>query len=225
MRRTAKPPIIRSVCRFAIPAGFECVALDHTHDVHLGQLPEPLVLDRAALDALWDLHPLEFHEVEMYGKRVRTPRWQQAYGADYHYTGNVNRALPVPALLAPQLAWAQREFGEALNGLLLNWYDGALGHYIGKHRDSVVNMVDDAPIVAASFGEERVFRLRPHGGKGRRDFVLGHGSVIVIPRATNDTWTHEVPRFVRHRGRRISLTFRAFRSSQLGARGEEARPR
>ncbi|MGE0707017.1 MAG: hypothetical protein AB7N76_02500 [Planctomycetota bacterium] len=36
---------------------------------------------------------------------VGTPK--QAYGEDYRYTGRVNRALPVPDLLAPLLAWAQ----------------------------------------------------------------------------------------------------------------------
>lgn len=24
----------------------------------------------------------------MHGRKVKTPRWQQAYGADYRYTGN-----------------------------------------------------------------------------------------------------------------------------------------
>ena len=37
----------------------------------------------------------------MHGRAVKPPRWQQAYGADYRYTGNTNRALPVPDELAP----------------------------------------------------------------------------------------------------------------------------
>ena len=73
----------------------------------------------------------------MHGRPVQTPRWQQAYGADYHYTGQTNAALPVPKSLEPVRDLARRAIDERLNGLLLNWYDGKLGHYIGPHHDSV----------------------------------------------------------------------------------------
>jgi len=44
----------------------------------------------------------------MHGRPAQTPRWQQAYGADYHHTGRTNTALPVPAILEPLHAWARR---------------------------------------------------------------------------------------------------------------------
>jgi len=65
----------------------------------------------------------------------------------YQYTGRVNRALPTPKLLEPLLSWAKQAIDEQLNGILVNWYEGKLGHYIGKHRDSLVGLVKDAPIV------------------------------------------------------------------------------
>jgi alkylated DNA repair dioxygenase AlkB len=97
-----------------------------------------------------------------------------------------------------------------VKGVVVNWYDGKLGHYIGKHRDSIVNMIPGAPIVSVSFGEERVFRLRPWKGTGYRDFPAKNGSVLVIPFATNRHWTHEVPHSTKSQGRRISVTMRAF---------------
>lgn len=140
----------------------------------------------------------------------KTPRWQQAYGADYKYTGNVNRALPVPASLAPLHAFCRTQIDERLNGLLLNWYDPAREQYIGKHRDSTVDMVEGAPIVTVSYGGERAFRLRPWKAEGFRDFAATDGSVFVLPYDTNLAFTHEVPHAASSRGRRISVTLRAF---------------
>ena len=89
-------------------------------------------------------------------------------------------------------------------------YEGRLGHYIGPHSDKTEQLVPGAPIVTLSFGEERVFRLRPIEGKGYRDFRADDGTVFVMPDETNRAWHHEVPRFARYRGQRVSVTLRAF---------------
>ena len=97
--------------------------------------------------------------------------------------------------------------------MLLNWYDGALGHYIGPHRDSTKNMVADSPIVTISLGEERTFRLRPWSAERKTaalDFPARHGTVFVMPWETNLSFTHEIPKTSRAAGRRISITLRAF---------------
>jgi len=141
----------------------------------------------------------QYHEIKIGGRPQKTPRRQQAFGKDYQYTGRVNRALPVPPMLGPLLVWATATIDERLNGLLINWYDGELGHYIGKHRDSTKNLIKGAPIVTVSFGEERVFRLRQYGG-----------DVFIMPYETNLAWTHEVPHAKGSVGRRISVTLRAF---------------
>jgi alkylated DNA repair dioxygenase AlkB len=184
--------------------------LDGGHHLLTGVLPAELWPDAPAFDALWALHPDTFHEIVMHGRKVRTPRWQQAYGADYAYTGNVNRALPLAPAMEPWLAWARAEIDARLNGLLFNWYDGTAGHYIGKHRDSEVNRVEGTPIVTVSLGEERVFRVRPWRGDGFVDVPATHGGVIVMPWATNRAFTHEVPAPRGASGRRISVTLRAF---------------
>lgn len=197
--------------------------------VWTGRLPDALLPDPLALRRLWDLHPSGFHVILMHGRPVPTPRWQQAYGADYRYTGRVNRALPVPPDLAPFLAWAQG-IDPRLNGLLLNWYAGDQGHYIGPHRDSTSGMIRGCPILTLSLGATRIFRMRvvrpdpydtpdaPAPDPGApdpaapacHDFPVDHGSVILIPWATNARCTHEVPRHRRLGGDRISITFRGF---------------
>ena len=190
-------------------------ALDDTASVLVGRLPDALVPDAAGFARLWSLHPDTFHVIKMHGKDVRTPRWQQAYGADYRYTGNTNRALPIGEELAPLHTWI-REIDPRLNGLLLNWYDAEHGHYIGKHRDSTINMIEGAPIVTISLGAERVFRIRRWKGDATtHDIPTGNGTVIVMPYAVNLAWTHEVPHNAKAAGRRISLTARAFETEQL----------
>jgi alkylated DNA repair dioxygenase AlkB len=122
-----------------------------------------------------------------------------------------NNALPVPPELCPYWDWAVANIDSRLNGLLLNWYDCSLGHYIGKHRDSTYNMIDGAPIVTVSFGEARVFRMRPWRTMGGyKDFVVKNGSVIIMPYQTNQSWTHEIVKSKKLLGQRISLTLRAF---------------
>ena len=182
-------------------------------DVFLtGQLPREL-RDAVSFEALWNLHPSAFPEIQMHGHRVKIPRWQQAYGVPYRFSGQVSEALPVPGILEPVLGWCRSAIDPALNGLLLNWYDGQLGHYIGRHRDSTQNLVPNSAIVTVSFGEERVFRLRPWPHQPDAvavDFRTGDGSVFILPWATNRAFTHEVTASKRLTGRRISVTLRAF---------------
>jgi alkylated DNA repair dioxygenase AlkB len=177
---------------------------------HVGRLPPALRVGEEGFESLWSMHPTTYHRIMIHGREVETPRWQQAYGEDYHYTGQTNKALPLPPALEPLLAWAREAIDGRLNGLLLNWYDGGRKHYIGAHRDSTAFMIAGTPIVTVSLGEERAFRLRPWKGRGYRDFRAEDGGVFILPYSTNESWTHEVPYSARRQGRRISITLRGF---------------
>lgn len=190
--------------------GFEQSDFGNDCIVWTGRLPGRLQFSNRAFDKLWQLHPPEFHTIQMYGRLVKTPRWQQAYGQDYYYTGQTNRARPIPEELLPLQEWACGTVHKELNGLLLNWYDASLRHYIGRHRDSTANMIDDAPIVVVSLGATRIFRMRAYRGSKYHDFCVRNGSVIVFSQRTNRFWTHEVPHLKKYHGRRISVTLRAF---------------
>jgi alkylated DNA repair dioxygenase AlkB len=172
-----------------------------------GHLPEELTWSDARFQQAWDLHPEVKPTIFLHGREVMIPRWQQAYGQNYRFSGQVSSALPIPELLQPLLTWSQENIHPGLNGLLLNWYEGP-GHYIGPHHDSVVDMAEDAPIVTISFGETRKFRLSL--GTEKRDFLPRNGTVYVLPRATNAIWKHSVPKSTRYSGRRISVTIRGF---------------
>lgn len=181
---------------------------------HSCVLPDEVLLGTEGFERLWRLHPSTFHEVRLFGRMVRTPRYQQVYGRapaeDQGRDGRSRRTPPVPRVLDPVWRWVRESVDKRLNGVLVNWYDLAAGHYIGRHRDDVSELVEGTPIVTVSYGVERPFRLRPWRGKGRIDFRAGDGSVFVTPWETNLAFTREVPASARVNGRRISVTFRAF---------------
>lgn len=189
---------------------FEKHQLDDVCAIFTGKLSEDLLANLPDFEVLWKLHPEEYHIVKILGKEIPTPRWQQAYGFDYEYTGSKQNALPISEELAPFQNWCKQEIHPQMNSLLLNWYEGEKKHYIGPHRDSPFGLLIGSPIVTISMGEERIFRFRPWKGKGYQDFLVEHGSVVVIPWDTNKTWTHEVPHFARFKKRRISVTLRVY---------------
>jgi len=174
------------------------------------KLPEHLIPSPAEFRAIWGLHPSEFNKIKMYDNKVALPRWQQAYGKDYYFSGQVSEADPVPADFTEFLYWA-KELNEAYNGLLVNWYDSDLKHYIGRHTDSIEGLVPNSPIITISLGASRVFRLRKKGKYGYRDLIVNNGDVVAIPWETNLKFTHEVPYLGSFPGKRISVTIRAFK--------------
>jgi alkylated DNA repair dioxygenase AlkB len=192
------------------PMHFTKTLLDGQHAIYVSKPVAALRKVGEEFDAIWISHPTIYHNVKIMGKDVPTPRWQQAYGKDYRYTGTENNALAIPDLLAGFLDWGRQNVDPRLHGLLLNWYDGRLGHYIGAHRDDIRDLVPESPILTISLGETRVFRMRPYKGKGFKDFPMQNGQAIVVPADTNQAWTHEVPHSKEHFGRRISVTLRGY---------------
>lgn len=189
--------------------------VDPDGEVWAGRLPDHLLPDETGFASMWDTHPewkVEFGRV--HDRVVYLPRWQQAFGVDYAFSDTVAKASPLPEVFAPYLAWAQ-SLDPRYNGTLVNWYDDAEGHYIGRHRDSTVGIDTSVPFITVSLGATRKFRLRPFRGQGFTDYDVAHGDVLFIPWATNDRYTHEVPASTRYPGRRISITFRAFTTFDL----------
>ncbi len=186
------------------------VAFDSENGVWHTSLPESLCNSKAVFETLWQLHPAEYPVIFLHGREVKLPRWQQAYGHDYHFSGKASKAKPVPNILMPYLDWARRNIDHRLNGMLLNWYDADFGHYIGAHRDSEQGLIATSNIIMISLGEKRITRFRPVKGRGYYDVEVDNGGVVVMNLTTNQHYKHEVPKFKRYNGRRISITLRSF---------------
>ena len=185
-----------------------------------------------AFESLWGAHPDEFLLFRAPGGAglVPYPRWAAAYGVSYAFSQQVARATPIdaaPALVGAELRrWESvlrplrggggAEPAWALNGALLNWYDGELGHYIGRHADDERQLAAHAPIVSLSFGAPRRFRFTRAGAdwaKHEKVVVeLGDGDALVMGGQTQRTHKHEIMKLRSRdpRGRRVNLTLRAF---------------
>ncbi|MCH7812304.1 MAG: alpha-ketoglutarate-dependent dioxygenase AlkB [Chloroflexi bacterium] len=185
---------------------------DNGLGIYIGRIPEELNLSGETFEWVWESQPEEYSVVMIHGRAVKIPRRQKAYGFDYRFSGMNAEADPVPPYLEPFLYWSRENIDDRFNGLLVNWYDGSLGHYIGPHHDDKRQLVIGSPIATISLGEERIFRMS-RGKKETRqtkDFLADPGSVIVLPWETNLVWKHSVPKFSRYKGRRISITLRGF---------------
>lgn len=183
--------------------------------VEFRQLPPALARlgTGADFDDLWARHPPGFETMTAPGGAVVTiPRWQAQIGRRYAYPGAPSVAHPgVSGVMASFLRWAVVLVDKRLNGAVVNWYDAALGHYIGQHSDRSGQLVPGAPIVSISLGATRVWRFSRKGERSV-DVPAEHGSVLVLPYATNQGLMHGIVRPRRgETGRRISLTVRAFR--------------
>jgi len=101
-----------------------------------------------------------------------------------------------------------------MNGCFLNLYEDD-HKSLGWHADDFREMDHTKAVVVISLGEEREIWWRPIGVKGEtppeRRQLLGSGSIFIMPPGFQHTHEHRIPRGDRKMGKRVSLTFRAFR--------------
>lgn len=170
--------------------------------------------DSYDFEELWNLHPEEYGEVILYGKRMKTPRWQQSYDLPYNFSGMLHDALPLPDQFKPFLDWANSLGLGEFNQKLINWYSNG-HHYIGAHSDDEKQLVPNSPIVSISLGAERKFRLRLKGAKGiYKDILLPDRTALIMAGQFQKELTHEIVKISGKKGekvgRRINITFRQF---------------
>ena len=191
----------------------------------------------ADFEETWATHPSHKPTGLMYGKSVTFHRYQQSYGYDYKFTGQVAAALPLTAVPAPATVVLDalrsvESAAEPQNSALFNFYDGG-SDYMGAHSDDERQLHRGAPILSLSWchprPHQRRFRLLPKdgvrdacvpsawrvGGLKGAVVMLGDGDLIVMGGACQTTHKHEVmPARTRElseqHGRRINLTVRSF---------------
>ena len=186
--------------------------------IYLGQLPASVVPD---MEKLLALRPDEPDTVVIAGREIATPRFVAHYLRSYQYTGRLHPAGSLPDLLEPLLAYANSTLmpcpddpTKKYNQVLVNFYMHG-GHYIGKHSDDERQLVPNSTVFSASFGQERIFRIRmKKGGTVVKDIPMLHGSYIVMCGDMQKGYTHEVPKVTGKRGDslgpRVNVTFRVF---------------
>jgi alkylated DNA repair dioxygenase AlkB len=181
----------------------------------VGTIPAKI---RPDFEQLWSQKPSHFDTIKIFGKSVDSPRWVETYMKSYKYSGTMHEGKPLPQELEPLLVWANENFADPLdakfNQALVNFY-GDGNHYMGRHSDDEKEIIPRSAIFSASFGQERIFRIRERKSKKIvQDFVMKNGTYLVMAGNMQKEFSHEVPKVGgikgKSMGRRINVTFRMF---------------
>ena len=163
-----------------------------------------------ALAALRDELVWEQRAIVLFGRRVLQPRliaWAGELG--YRYSGQTLEPRPFTPPARQLLDRVRAEVGEPFNHVLVNRYRNG-DDSMGLHADDEPELGDDPVVATVSLGVVRRFVLRPRRRRDRsgRDFLLGHGALLVMGGTCQRYYVHGVPRDASALGERISLTFR-----------------
>lgn len=117
-----------------------------------------------------------------------------------------------PACIDAALALVQAVAPAPYTHVGLNLYrDGR--DSVAPHGDRQAELVPGWPIAIVSLGAPRDMLVRAHAGGSARRVTLEPGSVLVMSHASQRTHEHGIPKSARAAGPRISLAFRARRST------------
>jgi alkylated DNA repair dioxygenase AlkB len=176
----------------------------------------------ASFNEIWNLHPKEQGTIKMFGKEIKVPRYNKAYGKTYDFAGvslkgDDPATVPVVEKLLRICNNIEKEL--EVNGCLINWYEPE--HYIGAHSDDEKSIIPGSSIFSLSWGASRIFRLEPKKKKGeeeeekkkkkvKTDFVLNDGDLLIMGGTCQVTHKHSLPKSAKCSQRRINFTLRSF---------------
>ena len=166
-------------------------------------------------------------KVKLFGKWMDIPRKQVAFGDQglkYSFSGNSLPAKPweESALVAKIKDDVEKYLDNKymFNFVLVNRYKDGEDH-MGEHRDDEAELVQTAPIVSLSLGQERDFVFRHKDNRKTNSLrpdleplklSLQNGSLLVMNEPTNRFWYHSLPKRKRIFSPRINFTFRIMRT-------------
>jgi alkylated DNA repair dioxygenase AlkB len=162
-----------------------------------------------AYDVLRALQQVEMSPecTRIFGRVIVTKRRSEQYGHDYRYNPEAKEGKPWTPLMSAIRARMQKVAGMLDGGLVQVYPSGQVG--LGWHEDAGKPDV----IASLSLGAERDFVFGvSRAGRCREVWRmrLGHGSLLVIPGATNAAFKHRVPPATRIIEPRVNVTMRRF---------------
>lgn len=169
-------------------------------------------INKNELDFLFNECPTYKHKIKIYNKEVEIPRFQQAYGKDYPYSGTVSKSKEMPDVIVKIKNIISKLYPDIdFNMCLVNWYLTG-DDYISFHADDENVFHENTPVVGVTFcyGESRKLKIKVKDTKETVANVrLTNGSLYVMEGNFQKEFLHGVPK-QKKCGKRISLTFRSF---------------
>lgn len=149
-------------------------------------------------------------EAIIFGKKIITKRkvaWYGEQAFEYTYSNTTKHALLWTKELLELKNIIEKETGETYNSCLLNLYhNGDEG--MAWHSDGEKDLKKNGAIASLSFGAERKFAFKHKQIKEKVEFILEHGSLLVMKNTTQTHWLHRLPPTKKATTPRINLTFR-----------------
>jgi len=150
--------------------------------------------------------------IQMYGKKVSTPRLTAWYGdanKSYRFSGTRFDPVPWTEELYNLKEKIQVKTGLSFNSVLLNFYRD--GHdSVAWHRDNEKELGMNPQIASLSIGQARQFEFR-HKDEHSRKYALNleNGSLLMMKGDLQHQWEHRIPKSGLPARERINLTFRS----------------
>ena len=145
--------------------------------------------------------------------------WMNNYNLEYTYgEGRGMRTyqpVELTSFVQSILDDVNDRIGSDLDVCFINGYRDSKDQ-LGWHSDDSPEVSSDHPIAVVSFGAEREIWTRLIGSTGmvppQDRYLLEHGSVFVMPSGFQEVCQHRIPKHSADCGKRISLTFRKYKS-------------
>ena len=128
-------------------------------------------------------------------------------GVTYAYSGVSHDSMPWPWYLEEVKKRVENKVGKPFNSLLLNYYRNGKDS-IGWHSDNEKELGKNPTVPSISFGAERTFQIRHIKSHEKKEYLLKHGSLLIMNGTMQHHWQHCVPKTTKAVGERINLTFR-----------------
>ena len=148
-----------------------------------------------------------------FGKTAHVPRGQASFtfSPDIHYDYKVSGGSPPNLVMCDKLkemtTRVNKVLGTNFNTILLNKYiDG--NDCIGFHQDRENGWAPSSGFATLSFGAERDFQIKNKESGETTNILHKNGHVLYLPHPMNQENLHGVPKRLRVKDCRISLTFR-----------------
>ncbi|KAK7071105.1 PRP39 pre-mRNA processing factor 39 [Halocaridina rubra] len=129
---------------------------------------------------------------------------------DYSYSGmtlekNTDWLPEIVDLLHRLIKFTDHQYNCCYMALYRNGYDNA-----AWTSEDHVALRKNPSIASVSLGATRVFEMRMRNGSGYLQFPLFPGSLLLMEGATQEDWSHQLPKQPNVAGERIHLIFRKF---------------
>jgi alkylated DNA repair dioxygenase AlkB len=176
-----------------------------------------LNISKNEFEELWNLRPNIDNYIKLMGKNIKIPRSQALFGKnDYSFSGITVNPFPLNNKILENMLEKINEIDPnyQYNGIFVNWYqDGT--EYIGYHSDSEKDLTIGAPIYSISLGAKRKFKIKDIKTNATMDFMLDDGTLLMMCGDMQKEFKHSIPRTIQCVDRRINLTFRSFKNTNV----------